>query len=207
MTTITVFESVTVDGVMQGPGRPDEDPRDGFTLGGWSNGYQDDVLMQYAGEGMRSGPSLLFGHRTYDDVLGYWSSIGPNPFVDSLLGADKFVVSRSAGTRLAYPNSTLLAGDATETVAALKERHGRDLMIMGSGELVRALAAAGLVDRYALQVYPIALGSGTRLFGNGDGNDHGNDNGSGNGKQVRLELERSLPTTTGVLIAEYSVVR
>lgn len=191
MSTITVFESVTLDGVMQGLGRADEDTRGGFTQGGWGNGYQDEVLMKYAGEGMSQGPGLLFGHRTYTDVLGYWSSIGPNPFVDSLLGSDKFVVSRSADTELAYPNSELLGGDAVQTVAALKERYGRDLMIMGSGELVRTLHAAGLVDRYALQVYPIVLGSGTRLFGDGD--------------RVNLTLERSIPTTTGVLIAEYAV--
>jgi len=191
MSTITVFESVTLDGVMQGLGRAYEDTRGGFTQGGWGNGYQDEVLMKYAGEGMSQGPGLLFGHRTYTEVLGYWSSIGPNPFVDSLLGSDKFVVSRSADTELAYPNSELLGGDAVQTVAALKERYGRDLMIMGSGELVRTLHAAGLVDRYALQVYPIVLGSGTRLFGDGD--------------RVNLTLERSIPTTTGVLIAEYAV--
>ena len=154
-------------------------------------GYQDDVLMQYAGEGMSKPAALLFGHRTYADVLGYWSSIGPNPFIDSLCSSTKFVVSRSAGTELAHPNSQLLAGDAVETVAALKQRHAGELMIMGSGELVRALHAAGLIDRYALQIYPIALGSGTRLFGEGE--------------RAKLTLERSLATTTGVLITEYAV--
>ena len=191
MTTITAFESITLDGVMQGLGRADEDTRNGFIQGGWGNGYHDEVLMRYAGEGMSKSPALLFGHRTYVDVLGYWSSVGPNPFVDSLLGSDKFVVSRSADTELAYPNSELLAGDAAETVAALKERTSRDMLVMGSGELVRALHAAGLVDRYALQVYPIVLGSGVKLFGAGD--------------RVNLTLERSIPTTTGVLIAAYRV--
>lgn len=193
MSTITAFESVTVDGVMQAPGRPDEDTRVGFTQGGWSNGFQDDVLMHYAGEGMSRRPGLLFGHRTYTDVLGFWSSIGPNPFIDSLLGSDKFVVSRSADTELPYPNSELLSGDAVTTVAALKEMHDRDLMVMGSGELVRALHAAGLVDRFALQIYPIVLGAGTRLFADGD--------------RAGLTLERSIPSTTGVLIAEYAVIR
>ena len=193
MATITAFESITLDGVMQGPGRPDEDTRGGFTHGGWGIGYQDDVLMQYAGEGMSKPGALLFGHRTYADVLGYWSSIGPNPFIDSLRSSTKFVVSRSAGTELAHPNSQLLAGDAVETVAALKQRHAGELMIMGSGELVRALHAAGLIDRYALQICPIALGSGTRLFGEGE--------------RAKLTLERSLATTTGVLITEYAVER
>lgn len=192
MATITAFESITLDSVMQGPGRPDEDTRGGFTHGGWAIGYQDDVLMQYAGEGMGKPRALLFGHRTYADVLGYWSSIGPNPFIDSLRSSTKFVVSRSAGTELAHPNSQLLAGDAVETVAALKQRHAGELMIMGSGELVRALHAAGLIDRYALQIYPIALGSGTRLF---------------EGERAQLTLERSLATTTGVLITEYAVER
>jgi len=193
MSTLTAFESITLDGVMQGVGRPDEDTRNGFTMGGWSTGYQDDVLMTYSGEGMATRPGMLFGHRTYVDVLDFWSSIGPNPFIDAMLAADKFVASRSADTELAYPNSTLLAGDAIKTVAALKKSYGRDLMVMGSGELVRTLSAAGLVDRFALQIYPIVLGSGTRLFGDGD--------------RVELRLERSIPTTTGVLITEHSVVR
>lgn len=193
MSTITVFESVTIDGVMQGPGRPDEDVRGGFVQGGWGNGYHDDVRMEYAGEGMSRGPGLLFGRRTYDDVLGYWSSAGPNPFLDSLLNTDKFVVSRSAGTELGYPNSQLLVGEAVETVTALKERYPRDLIIMGSGELVRALQAARLIERYALQIYPVVLGSGTRLFGEGE--------------RADLTLRRSIPTTTGVLIAEYTVTR
>lgn len=193
MSTLTAFETITLDGVIQGVGRPDEDTRNGFTQGGWSNGYQDEVLGKYSGEGMVARPGMLFGHRTYTDVLGFWSSIGPNPFIDSMLAADKFVVSRDADTELAYPNSTLLAGDAVETVAALKESYGRDLMVIGSGVLVRSLLAAGLVDRFALQIYPIILGSGTRLFGEGD--------------RVNLKLERSIPTSTGVLITEHTVVR
>lgn len=192
MSRITAFESITLDGVMQAPGRADEDTRGGFAHGGWADGYQDDVLTTYAREGMSAGPRMLFGHRTYSDVLGYWSSIGPNPFIDSLLGSDKCVVSRSADTALQYPNSELLAGDAAQTVAALKQRSDDDLMVMGSGQLVRSLLAAGLVDRLALPIHPIVLGSGTRLFGYGE--------------RVGLRLERSIPTTTGVVIAEYTVL-
>lgn len=191
MAIVTVFESVTLDSVMQGPGRADEDTRGGFMHGGWGTGYQDEVSTTYAAERMNLGGGLLFGHRTYDDVLGHWTSVGANPFVDVLVGSDKFVVSRSAATELAYPNSELLAGDATSTVAALKERYARDLTIIGSGELVRALHAAGLVDRYVLRIHPIVLGSGTRLFGAAD--------------RVDVRLERSIPTTTGVVIAEYAV--
>ncbi|SDW58536.1 Dihydrofolate reductase [Arthrobacter sp. yr096] len=189
MSTITAFEHITLDGVMQGPGRADEDTRAGFTHGGWANGYQDDISMKYAGEGMRATRGLLFGRRSYEDVLGYWTSSGPNPFVDALVGSDKFVVSRGADTPLAYANSELLAGEAVTTVAALKDQYPHDLLIMGSGELVRSLHAAGLIDRYTLLIHPLVLGSGTRLFANGD--------------RVDLKLERSLTTSTGVVIAEF----
>ena len=191
MSTITAFESVSLDGVMQGPGRADEDTRSGFTRGGWANGFQDEVSMKYAGEGMSAGGGLLFGHRTYADVLGHWTSAGPNPFVDVLLGSDKFVASRNEQTELPYANSELLAGDAVQAVASLKKRYSRDLMIMGSGDLVRQLHREGLIDRYSLLIHPLLLGSGTRLFPEGVPTD--------------LDLTRSLATSTGVIIAEYKV--
>jgi len=190
MATITIFESVTLDGVMQGLGRPDEDTRGGFAHGGWGDGYSDEVSMRFAGEGMSGTGGLLFGRRTYDDLLGHWTSTPePNPFSEVLVNSPKYVVSRSADVTLAYPNSTLLAGDAAETVAALKEQVDTDLTILGSGELVRTLHAARLIDSYVLLIHPIVLGSGTRLFGEAD--------------RRNLTLERSIPTTTGVLIAQY----
>jgi len=192
MATISVFQSVTLDGVMQGAGRPDEDTRGGFTHGGWAAGYGDDVSMQFAAEGMRQEGALLFGHRTYTDLLGFWTSMTePNPFATVLVERPKYVVSRSSDTELVYPNSTLLAGDATVTVAKLRETSELDLTIMGSGELIRTLHAAGLIDRYTLLIHPIVLGSGMRLFGDG--------------ARVDPELERSIPTTTGVMIASYLV--
>lgn len=193
-TTITVFQSVTLDGVMQGLGRPDEDTRGGFDHGGWGDGYQDEVSMQVAGEGMAEGGALLFGRRTYEDMLGYWTSTPePNPFTEVLTASTKYVVSRSPETELAYPESTLLAGEASATVAALRAQSEEPITIMGSGELVRTLHATGLIDRYLLLIHPIVLGSGTRLFGDGD--------------RVDLTLVRSVTTTTGVVIAEYTVGR
>lgn len=192
MGRIGVFQSLTLDGVMQGPGRVDEDTRYGFTHGGWANGYQDEVSMQFAAEGMSSGGALLFGRRTYADMLGFWTTTPePNPFAEVLTTTPKYVVSRSADTELAHPNSTLLAGEAQDTVPALLEEVDEDLTIMGSGELVRVLHAAGLVDEYILQIHPLLLGAGTRLFG-----DAGDCRG--------LTLQRSLTTTTGVIIAQYS---
>lgn len=191
MATLTIFENVTLDGVLQGPAGADEDTRGGFTDGGWASGYGDEVSMRFAGEGMATAGGLLFGRRTYEHLLGYWTTTpDPNPFTEVLVNSPKYVVSRSADTSLAYPNSTLLAGEAIETVAALKERVDADLTILGSGELVRALHAAGLIDSYVLQIHPIVLGSGTRLFGAAD--------------RRNLTLQRSLPTTTGVLIAQYA---
>jgi len=190
MATITAFENVTLDGVLQAPGRADEDPHDGFRHGGWAHGYSDEVSMRFAGKGMSRRGGLLFGRRTYEDLLRFWTTTtDPNPFTEVLVHRPKYVVSRSAGVTLDYPNSTLLVGDAAETVATLKEQSELDLTILGSGELVRTLHAARLIDTYVLQIHPIVLGSGTRLFGKTD--------------RLDLTLERSIPTTTGVLIAQY----
>ena len=191
MATISIFESITLDGIMQGPGRADEDTRGGFPHGGWGDGYADEVSMQFVGEKMSGVGAMLFGRRTYEDLLGYWTTRPEsNLFTDALVRTPKYVVSRSVDTVLGYSGSTLLAGEAVETVAALKEGGEEDLTILGSGELVRALHAARLIDTYVVQIHPIALGSGTRLFGADD--------------RLDLALERAVPTTTGVLIAQYA---
>ncbi|GAA4063840.1 dihydrofolate reductase family protein [Agromyces indicus] len=187
MATISLFESVTLDGVMQAPGRPDEDTRGGFADGGWAAPYRDGVA-----EGMAQGDGvLLFGRRTYDDVLGYWTSTpDPNPFTQVLVDTPKYVVSRQRDIRLAHPNSTPLIGEAVDTVAALRRDLDGGITVIGSGELVRTLLAAGLVDEMVLLHHPLVLGTGTKLFG-----DH----------RVALELERAIPTTTGVVIGQYAV--
>jgi dihydrofolate reductase len=155
---------------------------------------QDDVSRPFAGEQMAKGRSLLFGRRTYEDVLGLLDR-GPaaEPVHRRAGRTRKYVVSRSAGTVLDHPNSVLLAGEAEQTVAALRRDGGEDLTVMGSGELVRCLHEAGLIDEYVLQIHPIVLGQGTRLFGAGDRTD--------------LVLERVTPTTTGVIIAQYRADR
>ncbi|WP_448808799.1 dihydrofolate reductase family protein [Agromyces bauzanensis] len=191
MATITVFESVTLDGVMQAPARADEDTRGGFPYGGWAAPYQDEVAMRFAGEGMSREGAMLFGRRTYEDVLGAWATAPePNPFTEVLVNTPKYVVSRRRDTRLAYPNSTLLAGDASDTVAELRRTFDGAITVLGSGELVRALFGAGLVDELVLQQHPLVLGTGTTLFGS---------------SRVELELQRTVPTTTGVVIAQYAV--
>ena len=191
MSTITIFQSITLDGVMQSPGRADEDTRDGFAHGGWAGGYADEVSMGFAAEGMSRPGGLLFGRRTYEDLLHAWTTTtGPNPFTDVLVNTHKLVVTRAGAGEPAYPNTELLVGEAAETVRARKAQGGDDLTILGSGELVRALHAARLIDHYVVQIHPIVLGSGTKLFGDVDRTD--------------LVLERSLTTTTGVIIAQYA---
>ncbi|GGI44098.1 dihydrofolate reductase [Agromyces flavus] len=191
MAAITVFESVTLDGVMQAPGRPDEDPRGGFAHSGWALPYQDEVAGRFAAEGMSQGGALLFGHRTYDDLMGFWTSTPePNPFTGALITADKFVATRRRDIRLDHPNSTALVGEAADTVAQLRAERDGGITVLGSGELVRALLAAHLVDELVLLQHPLVLGTGTTLF---------------DATPLTLNLRRSIPTTTGVVIGQYAV--
>ena len=194
MPTINAFQSISLDGVMQAPGRADEDQRGGFAHGGWGDGYQDEVSLGFATEGMDSGGGLLFGRRTYEDLLAFWSSATfDNPFTDVLMQTPKYVVSRDPATKLAYPNSRLLVGDGATTVGKLQDADASVLTILGSGELVRSLHGAGLIDRYILQIHPIVLGSGARLFADSD--------------RMDMQLERTLPNSTGIILASYRVRR
>jgi dihydrofolate reductase len=189
---IVVLNSVTLDGVMQGPGRPDEDTRDGFRYGGWAAPYADDIAMRAMGAHMGSGGWLL-GRRTYEDVLAYWNSVPDSPFADPLNDAPKFVVSTTLTEPLPWPNSTLLSGDVIEAVASLKQEPGGDLNIMGSGALIRSLMPHGLIDEIMLTIAPIVLGTGRRLFDEGT-------------PLTRLQLVDSETTTTGAVIATYRPV-
>jgi dihydrofolate reductase len=187
---IVVTNHVTLDGVMQAPGRPDEDPRDGFEHGGWEPPYGDEVMGSKMAEGMARTGGLLLGRRTYLDFAGFWPKQRDNPFTPVLDRAQKYVASRTLTEPLPWANSTLLKGDATEAVAALKEQPGGDLVVLGSGMLVRSLMRAGLVDEWLLTIHPLVLGSGRRLFADG-------------GPYAALELVDATPTTTGVVIATY----
>ncbi|QAY70253.1 dihydrofolate reductase family protein [Xylanimonas protaetiae] len=192
MGTICVYEAVTLDGVMQAPGRADEDERGGFAHGGWAVGYDDDVLARFAQRAMAASTGMLLGVRTYYDLLRHWTAQPrPNPYTDALVDAPKHVVSRDPSTPLPYPNSTLHAGDAHLTVRRLKESWDGRLTVLGSGEVVASLDEAGLVDEYVLLVHPVVLGSGHRLFAD----EHRKD----------LRLVEAVPTTTGVLACRYAV--
>ena len=189
MSKIIVFDSVTLDGVMQAPGRPDEDRRGGFSHGGWSVPYADQETGKLAAEGMQTTGAMLLGRRTYEDLLPHWNEVG-GPFKDMLNGMPKYVVSRTLQEPLPWPNSTLLAGELATAVTTLRNKDGKDIVILGSGEIVRKLITKQLVDELILLIHPLILGDGQRLFDNG-------------GPGAVFELTDTRTTTTGVIAATY----
>jgi dihydrofolate reductase len=186
---VLVVNHVSLDGVLQGPGSPDEDTRDGFRHGGWALAGNDPAMGAALGERMGQDFSWLFGRYSYDDMLSHWNEVG-GPFKDGLNGTRKYVASSDPGADLPWPNSTLLHGDVPAAVAALREQPGGNLVIMGSGRLIRSLLPRGLVDELFLMIHPLVLGSGHRLFGPDD-------------EVRRLRLVDCTPTATGVLLATY----
>ncbi|MDQ3898547.1 MAG: dihydrofolate reductase family protein [Actinomycetota bacterium] len=167
---IVVMNHITLDGVMQSPGRVDEDTRDGFVQGGWATSRSDDLVGQAMGERITAGGGLagwLFGRRTYEDLLGHWNSVPDSPFAEALNNAHKYVASTTLGEPLAWPNSTLLGTDTVNAVARLREEPAGVLGIMGSGLLIQALRRESLIDEYLVMIHPIVLGSGRRLFPDG----------------------------------------
>ena len=190
MARLVVNDNVTLDGVMQGPSHADEDRRGGFELGGWATPYADKVMAEAAGEGIAKGGSMLFGRRTYEDFASFWpTQPDDNQFANVLNHRQKYVVSSTLEEPLSWEHSTLLKGDAGDAVAKLKDEQDKDIVILGSGQLVRALIERNLVDQVTLLIHPLVLGQGIRLFDEG--------------AYSALKLVGCTPTTTGVLIATY----
>jgi len=189
MSKVVVFMNLTLDGVMQAPGRPDEDRRGGFEHGGWATPY---ATMEATGASMAYTGALLLGRRTYEDFYAVWPNRTGNPFTAVLNNTQKYVASTTLEEPLPWSNSTLLKGDTAEAVARLKEEPGKDLVVLGSGELVQSLMRRNLVDEYVLLIHPLVLGSGRRLF-------------AGGGAFAALRLVDTRTTTTGVLIANYQL--
>lgn len=192
MGSITVTMWVTLDGVVQGLGRADEDTRGGFTHGGWGQRYGDEVMGREMAKAMAKPGDMLLGRRTWQDFITAWGRLTDgNPVTTRMNATTKYVVSRTLQDADAWQNSVLLRGDAVDTVAGLKAQSDRDLGIIGSASLVRSLHAAGLIDRYTLVICPLALGSGARLF-------------EGPAPLTEFELTDSVATTKGVIIAQYT---
>jgi dihydrofolate reductase len=191
MSKVVVINHVTLDGVMQSPGRAEEDTRDGFTHGGWSSRNADDQVVSatYARVEEGGGLQLLLGRRSFEGMLGYWNT-HDSPFKEGLNNAPKYVASRTLAEPLPWPNSTLLRGDVGDAVTELKRTLSGDLTVMGSGELIHTLMREDLIDEYLLFIHPLVLGTGRRLFGNGI-------------PPASLTLVESATTKTGVVIARY----
>jgi dihydrofolate reductase len=187
MSKVVVLTNLTLDGVMQGPAGPDEDRRGGFEHGGWAAPY---AAMEATGNTFASAGALLFGRRTYENFYAVWPKQTNSPYTEFLNTIPKYVASTTLQEPLPWSNSTLLKGDAAQAVSQLKQQPGKDLLIMGSGELIQSLMRANLIDDYVLLIHPLVLGSGRRLFPDG-------------GAAATLRLVATSTTDKGVVIATY----
>jgi dihydrofolate reductase len=180
-----------MDGVMQAPGGPTEDPTQGFRFGGWAMPYFDDAAGEEIDGLFKEKFDLLLGRKTYEIFEAYWPyQAADNPIAQTLNAAKKHVASRTLKKQLQWNNSTLLPGDVIAAVTALKAEAGLDLQIIGSGNLIQALQAASLIDEYNVWAFPVVLGRGKRLFEAG-------------AKPGALRLAASLTSATGVVMSTY----
>jgi dihydrofolate reductase len=189
MRKLIAITHVTLDGIMQAPGGPEEDPRGGFTHGGWAMPFSDENVDESLGEIMSSEFDLLLGRRTYEIFAAYWPYAGDNPIAKAFTEATKYVVTNSLD-RFDWANTQKTSGDAVDGVRRLKASDGPELHTWGSGELLQTLIAAELVDEFRVWVYPLVLGEGKRLFDDGV-------------PPRRLALVESRSTPTGVLFNTY----
>jgi dihydrofolate reductase len=166
MRKLVVLSFITLDGVMQAPGGPEEDPTGGFKYGGWVAGYWDDFMGRVLDEQMSKSFDLLLGRRTYEIFAAHWSYIKNDPIADKFNAAQKYVVS----TTMEKPDwikSTLITGNVVQQITGLKEQGGPELQVYGSSNLIQTLLKHDLVDELWLKIFPITLGRGKRLFAEG----------------------------------------
>ena len=189
MRTLAVNTFLTLDGVMQAPGGPGEDPSGGFAHEGWSVNFWDEQMGRIMGESMINPYDLLLGRKTYEIFASHWPHITGDPAADSLNNARKYVASRTLQT-VDWQNSTLIRGDVGQEVTRLKEGPGPEIRVLGSSNLIQTLLKHDLVDEFRLWIFPVVVGSGKRLFADG----------TRPGKLKLLDRETS---TTGVVMATY----
>jgi dihydrofolate reductase len=185
---VTTF--LTLDGVMQAPGGPEEDPSDDFSLGGWSATQWDDVMVEHMGEGMWGSKEfgLVLGRKTYEIFAAHWP-YSDEPGAELLNSATKYVASKTLDS-VDWANSQLLEGDVPTAIARLKEEDGPELQVHGSANLIQTLLKHDLVDEFRLMIFPVVVGNGKRLFGEGT-------------TPGGLKQTDSKTSTTGVVIATY----
>jgi dihydrofolate reductase len=180
---------VTLDGVMQAPGGPEEDPSGGFAFGGWTVPHWD-VATRERIEALFAAPfDLLLGRKTYEIFAAHWPHREGDPIADKFNAVTKFVATSSAEP-LAWHNSVAIRGDVPAEIARLKREDGPDLLVQGSSQLLQALLANALIDEFRLLVFPLVLGRGKRLFGEGS-------------VPAALKLVESKVSTTGVVMSTY----
>ncbi len=195
MRKVVVNEWMTLDGVVQGPGYADEDTDGGFTNGGWHLQYFDDMSRNWVVEGYESAGGFLLGRQTYENLASYWPNASDEEQVIAkpLNSLPKYVATTTLHEPLEWENSTVLKGDVAEAVAALKKEDGGDLHVIGSPAFVQTLIENELVDSYRLMIDPVVVGGGKRLFRD-------------SGMLASLQLVDSQVTTTGSILATYSLV-
>jgi dihydrofolate reductase len=187
---LALVEFLTLDGVMQGFGSPDEDREGGFAHGGWGVPYADDVLARKAGEGMGATTAYLLGRKTYEKMAAFWpQQPDTNPMAAHLNATPKYVVTRTL-TTLSWADSHVLHGGVAEAVKGLKAEGDGTIAVLGSGVLAQTLIAQDLIDEFRLFVHPLVLGTGKRLFAQTPG-------------PLRMKLVDCTPTSTGVLLLGY----
>jgi dihydrofolate reductase len=203
MRRLAVNTFMTLDGVMQAPGGPEEDPTGGFTHGGWSVNYWDDVMNQVMGESLAKPFDLLLGRKTYEIFAAHWPHVAEeeragrggdasdieDPAGQALNNATKYVASRTLD-KVEWVNSVLLQGDVADEVARLKAQDGPEIQVHGSSDLIQTLLRHNLIDEYRLWIFPVLTGSGKRLF-------------SGGTIPAGLRLVDTKTSSTGVVIATY----
>ena len=190
MRPIKIQTFMSLDGVMQAPGGPEEDTSGGFTLGGWSQPYWDEMMGKVMSQAMADDYDLLLGRRTYDIFAAHWPNAGDdNPVTQKFNKATKYVAT-SAPDTLDWQNSQAITGDVAAAIAELKQGDGLPLSVQGSSQLIQTLLEHRLADELYLWTFPVVLGSGKRLFGNGT-------------VPLGLELDDVKTSTTGVTMARY----
>jgi dihydrofolate reductase len=190
MRTLAVIDFLSLDGVMQAPGQPEEDTEGGFTYGGWAIPYHDETLAESVADSMAATDAYLFGRKTYENFAAYWPTAPRDiPFTDHLNNTAKYVVSKTLKDP-DWHNSTVIAGDVVEEVRKLKQQPGGNIAVLGSGELVKTLIANDLVDAMSIFTLPVVLGGGKKLFADGSA-------------PHSYKLTRSRVSSTGLMIAHY----
>ena len=189
MRKLVVNTFITLDGIIQAPGGPEEDPTGGFKYGGWSVNYWDEMMGQIMGNFMSKPFDLLLGRKTYEIFAAHWPDNKDDPTADLLNEAKKYVVSKSLN-KTEWNNSFLIKDHVASEIRKLKDKNGPEIQVHGSGNLIQTLIKENLVDEFRLWIFPVLIGKGKRLFGEGT-------------YASNLKLTDTKSSTTGVIISTY----